>query len=198
MFWAVPAKDLRFRWSMATAYAGLALLGAALLAGPINVLRARRNPVSTDLRRDIGIWSALVGVAHVVVGIQVHMGDPWLYFLRGTKGARELALRADLFGFANYTGLLATLILVLLLTLSNDWSLRALGGRRWKAWQRWSYGLIGLVVMHGAAYQVIEKRKVPYVVLFVVLAAAVAGVQFIGFRARRRQLDSERLATRRM
>ena len=41
------------RWSMATAYVGLALLGATLALGPLSVLRRRPNPVSTDLRRDV-------------------------------------------------------------------------------------------------------------------------------------------------
>jgi sulfoxide reductase heme-binding subunit YedZ len=40
---------------MATAYVSLALLAATLVTGPINLLRRRPNPVSTDLRRDLGI-----------------------------------------------------------------------------------------------------------------------------------------------
>src|SRR5205809_7932830 len=61
------AHDWRLRWSIATAYAGLALLGATLLIGPWNILHARPNPVSTDLRRDIGIWAALLSGAHVAI-----------------------------------------------------------------------------------------------------------------------------------
>src|SRR5262245_40844369 len=70
-----------FKLSMASAYTALVLLGATLATGPWNVLRGRPNPVSTDLRRDIGIWAGIVGLVHVAVGLQVHAGgDIWLYF----------------------------------------------------------------------------------------------------------------------
>src|SRR5688572_18251144 len=60
-----------FRVSMATAYVSLTLLAATLVTGPLNVLRRRPNPVSTDLRRDLGIWSALLGLGHVATGLMV-------------------------------------------------------------------------------------------------------------------------------
>ena len=184
------SEDGLFIWSMATAYVAMALLSATLLTGPINVLRGRRNPVSTDLRRDIGIWAAVVGLAHVVVGLQVHFrGRMWMYFVREVEETADLVLRTDLFGFANYTGLLATFILLLLLALSNDFSLRRLKASRWKALQRWNYGLILLVVIHGAAYQLIEQRRVSYVVLLSLLVATTLLVQLAGFRQRRRRTE---------
>lgn len=180
------SDDALFLWSMATAYVAMALLAATLWTGPLNVLRRRRNPVSTDLRRDLGIWAALVGLAHVVVGLQVHFrGRMWFYFVREVEETTELVLRTDLFGFANYTGVLATLVLALLLGLSNDLSLRRLKAARWKSLQRWNYALFGLVIVHGAAYQVIENRHLPYVVLLAMLAVATLAVQLAGFRERR-------------
>lgn len=185
------ADDAVFIWSMSTAYVATALLVATLVTGPVNVLLRRRNPVSTDLRRDIGIWAAIVGLAHVVVGLQVHFrGRLWMYFVHEVEGTTELALRTDLFGFANYTGLLATLVVLLLLTLSNDLSLRRLKARRWKALQRWNYGLVTLVLIHAVAYQVIEKRQALYVVLLGALIIATAATQVAGFRARRREGES--------
>jgi methionine sulfoxide reductase heme-binding subunit len=184
------SDDALFIWSMATAYVAMALLSATLLTGPINVLRSRRNPVSTDLRRDLGIWAAVVGLAHVVVGVQVHFrGRMWMYFVREVEETAELVLRTDLFGFANYTGLLATFVLLLLLALSNDFSLRHLKAARWKALQRWNYGLILMVVIHGAAYQVIEQRRVSYIVLLSFLVATTLLVQLAGFRQRRRRIE---------
>ncbi|CAN5508740.1 hypothetical protein BH24GEM3_BH24GEM3_01080 [soil metagenome] len=193
----IEADDEVFMWSMATAYVSMALLVATLLTGPVNVLRGRRNPVSTDLRRDLGIWAGLMGVAHVVIGLQVHFrGRMWFYFVREVEETKELVLRADLFGFANYTGLLATLVLVLLLALSNDLSLRRLKAGRWKALQRWNYALFTLTVVHGIAYQVIEDRKAGYVVLLAVMAGLAIVLQLAGVRERRRKAASSPLQTR--
>ena len=181
LYYAVESPDVKYKWSMSTAYVSLLLLGATLLTGPLNVLRRQRNPVSTDLRRDIGIWSGIVGLAHVAIGWQVHMGNMLLYFFEEDKATKALSLRADLFGFANYVGLAGGLILVMLLALSNDLSLRKLKAPRWKYWQRWNYLFYGLVVVHGISYQVIESRKLPYPLLLAVLILPVLVIQFRGF-----------------
>lgn len=186
LFYAmVDSKETMFRWSMATAYVGLALLGASLALGPLNVLRRRPNPVSTDLRRDVGIWGGILSLAHFLVGWQVHMKHRYLYWLREIDGTDRLTVRLDAFGFANFTGLAAVAAAALLLALSNDLSLRRLGTARWKRLQRWNYPLFALVIVHGAAYQVIEKRHVPYVVLFAALLSPILLLQAAGVRARR-------------
>ncbi len=185
LYLLVPSKDPMFRWSMASAYVGLALLGVSLATGPVNVLRRRPNPVSTDLRRDVGIWAGVVSILHFVVGWQVHMKHRYLYWVREVQGSDALALRTDLFGFANHTGLAAVLLTALLLALSNDWSLRSLGTPRWKGLQRWNYTLFALVLVHGVAYQVVEKRDVPFVLAFVALLVPVVVVQLAGYRVRR-------------
>ena len=61
---ATPPPDVRHRLSMATAYAGLIFLAASLWIGPWNVLRRRPNPVSFDLRRDVGIWTGILAILH--------------------------------------------------------------------------------------------------------------------------------------
>lgn len=188
VFTVVGGKYLPYRWSMATAYTGALLLGATLALGVFKVLRGEPNPVSTDWRRDVGIWAALFGVAHVVIGLQVHMrGRMWTYFVYPADQARLFPLRLDSFGWANHLGLIAGLLLVLLLALSNDWSLTRLGARRWKALQRWNYAVFGLVLAHGVLYQVIEKRIVGWVIAFAVLSALVVVLQVAGFRRHRTQ-----------
>jgi sulfoxide reductase heme-binding subunit YedZ len=185
----VKSNDVMFRWSMATGYVGLALLGATLAIGALNVLRNRRNSVSTDLRRDIGIWCGIISLAHVVIGLQVHMGNMLLYFFREVGETKRLVLRSDLFGFANYTGLIAALVIALLLALSNDASLRLLGSRRWKFLQRWNYAAIFLVVLHSLGYQITENRQLPYLFLFSVIVGAVLIIQFLGFRRQKRKSE---------
>jgi methionine sulfoxide reductase heme-binding subunit len=173
-----------FRASMATAYVGLGLLTLTLILGPLNVLRARPNPVSTDRRRDLGIWAGLVAAVHVVVGLQVHaVGEPWLYFLWPFAEWRWWPFRYDIPGVANYTGLGATLILLLLLALSNDRSLGRLGAARWKAWQRLNYVAFGLVIVHGLTYQWIEGRPIPWVWVLGGTLAVAGVLQWLG-RAR--------------
>ncbi len=182
IFYLVRSPYPPVRLSMATAYAGLAFLSIALATGPWNVLRKRPNPVSTDLRRDTGIWAGILGLAHVVVGLQVHMGgNMWQYFFY-PPAPRRLLPRFDGFGLANYSGLAVALVLAILLALSNDRSLRWLGTKRWKTVHRSAYVGFVLVVAHSALYQVMEKRTLPFVALFVVLAVAVTALQLAGFR----------------
>ncbi|WP_218081771.1 ferric reductase-like transmembrane domain-containing protein [Anthocerotibacter panamensis] len=184
MFALVSSPDIVFRLSMATAYTGLALLGGTLLLGPLNLWRKRTNPVSTDLRRDLGIWAGIVGLLHVLIGLQVHFrGRMWLYFLPEAG----FGPRHDPFGLANYAGLGAALILAVLLALSNDLSLRRLGAKRWKALQRWNYGLLLLVVFHGVVYQILENREPPYVLLGALMVAGVVVLQGCGVWWKRQQ-----------
>lgn len=183
VFFAVDAKDSTFRLSMATAYVGLALIGLSLIIGPINVLRGRPNPLNTSVRRDIGIWGGIVGLVHTVVGLQVHMaGRFWLYFLYPREESHLVPVRYDLFGLANYSGLGTSLVLVLLLALSSNAALTRLGSQRWKALQRWNYAGFALLVVHGAAYQLLEKRMAGFVLVFAVAVLFVGVLQAIGCR----------------
>ncbi len=172
-----------FRLSMATAYVGLTLLALTLMIGPWNKLRGHPNPVSGYLRRDIGIWAGVLGIVHVIPGLQVHFtGKMWLYFLPPANATYAFPLRIDPFGLTNYAGLGATLILLLLLALSNNASLRALGAGRWKFLQRWNYAGALLIVAHGAVYQFLEKRTVGLVLSFAAIVLLVVSMQIAGFR----------------
>src|SRR5262249_37754801 len=156
--------------------------------GALKVLRGEPSPVSTDWRRDVGIWAALCGLAHVVIGLQVHApGRMRTYFVYPAEQDHLFPLRLDRFGWANHLGLFAGLLLVLLFVLSSDWSMRRLGARRWKGLQRWSYAVFGLVLAHGVLYQILEKRIIAWVVCFAVLNLLVIGLQAAGFRKRREQ-----------
>ncbi len=176
---ATPPPDVRHRLSMATAYAGLIFLAVSLWLGPWNVLRGRPNPVSFDLRRDIGIWAAILAIVHTAVGLTVHLrGRMWMYFF---KGLHPLTVQNTKFGFANFTGLGAAALFLMLLAISNDFSLRTLKARRWKSLQRWTYLAIVLTGAHGIAYQLIEKRQIPWVLVLSAIMTGIAAVQFLGF-----------------
>lgn len=176
------SRQVMYRLSMATGYASVVLIAWAMLIGPWRLRRGRPAPASTDFRRDVGIWGGIIGLAHVVTGLQVHMaGKFWKYFVY-PEGDHLIPLRYDLFGFANWTGLAATLVLVMLLSISNDVSLRALGTRRWKSWQRWTYWAAVLTLAHAVGYQIVANQQRRWVALFAVIAVIVLGVQLDGRR----------------
>jgi len=175
-----PYADVISRASLATAYPALALLAATLLIGPWNVLRRKPNPVSSDLRRDLGIWAGILGVLHAAVGQFVHLrGRPWLYYVYG-PGEHHHGMRHDLFGLANYTGALGALLLAMLFATSNDFSLRRLGTGKWKQLQRWNYAVFALVAVHSFAFQGVEKQKQLWVVTAAFCVAAALSLQIAG------------------
>ncbi len=176
---ATSPPDIRHRFSMATAYAGLAFLAASLALGPWNVMTRRTNPVSFDLRRDIGIWTGVLAILHTAIGLTVHLrGRMWMYFLKQWHPPK---LQISQFGFANFVGLGAALLFLMLLAISNDVSVRSMGTRRWKSIQRWSYVALVLTVLHGIAYQLIEKRHLAWVLVFAALTVAIIATQLLGF-----------------
>jgi len=182
LFWKLFADrcDLISHISIATAYPALFLLVAALILGPWNVLHRKTNPMSFDLRRDVGIWAGIVATLHTVVGLNVHLrGRPWLYFIDEHKRVRH-----DAFGLGNDTGLIAAVLLLFLLAISNDVSLRRLGPRKWKSLQRYTYVAIALILVHGIAYQYVEKRQLAYEIVIWSSMALIVGLQLAGWSMR--------------
>jgi sulfoxide reductase heme-binding subunit YedZ len=176
-------EDPRLNWSLGTGYAALALIAVTLILGPALRRTRGRSPLSFDLRRDVGVWAGGLALVHVVFGLQAHMsGRIWLYFV--PESFPEPPVRLDLFGFANDTGLAATVVVAVLLAISSDAALRALGPERWKWWQRWNYAGFALTVIHAAAYQVVEKRAAGFVLLLVLAAAAALAGRALDLRAR--------------
>jgi len=164
---------------MATAYAGLTFLAVSLGLGPWNLLARRPNPVSFDLRRDLGIWAGVLAVVHSAIGLTVHLrGRMWMYFF---KRLHPLRIQDGEFGFANFVGLGAAVVFLLLLVISNDISMRSMGIRQWKSLQRWAYVACALTVAHGIAYQLIEKRQLPWVFAFAALTLAILVMQALGY-----------------
>jgi sulfoxide reductase heme-binding subunit YedZ len=112
---ATPPPDVRHRLSMAPAYAGLLFFAGSLWLGPWNVLRRRPNPVSYDLRRDVGIWTGTLAIVHTAIGLTVHLRRRmWMYFF---KRLHPLELQHTQFGFANFAGLGAALLFLMLLVI---------------------------------------------------------------------------------
>jgi sulfoxide reductase heme-binding subunit YedZ len=180
--------DIITRLSFASAYPALILIAVTLTIGPLDALVGKRLAASNDLRRDIGIWAGLVGIFHAVIGQCVHLrGRPWLYYIYEKWREKHFQpFRHDIFGLANFTGLIAALFLLALLATSNDLSLRKLTPSGWKQLQRWNYGIFGLTAIHTLAYQVgIEAPQALFISVAVLAVAVVCLFQFAGYRRRR-------------
>ncbi len=186
-----PYPDVITRLSFSTAYPALALLVATLLIGPWNLFCRRTNPISSDLRRDTGIWAGIAGITHAGIGQFVHMrGKPWLYYFYSSQDHHHiLPLRHDLFGFSNYTGVLSLLLLAALFSTSNDWSLRKLGTPKWKSLQRWNYMVFAAAGAHAIGYLVIEKQKLNFDMTIAAFLAVALAFQGVGFALRRRERE---------
>jgi methionine sulfoxide reductase heme-binding subunit len=182
------------RLTTATGYVALALLALTLLIGPANLLLRRRNPVSSYLRRDVGAWTALFSGAHVVVSLKVHgsgaIGDFLHFFLVDGEPL------TNSFGWGNWTGLAALVVVAGLLALSSDAALRRLKARNWKRLQRFNYALFALVVVHAFFYGALLRETSSYTILLGLIVIAVLAGQLVGVWLFRRRY-SNRVASQR-
>lgn len=179
VYWLTPSKDSLVRWSFGSAYAAISLLTLTLAIGPINILRGARQPVSSDFRRDTGIWACIWSLVHTIIGLQVHLrGRMSEYFFHPGDKPLLARVRYDMFGLANYAGLVAAVLVLVLAAISNDWSLSRLGARRWKRVQQLNYVLFTIVIIHAILYQIIEKRSPPFSFAIGFLAATAIVLQW--------------------
>jgi methionine sulfoxide reductase heme-binding subunit len=189
----LPSRVSTSRLTVATGYLALGLLALTLLIGPANLLLRRRNPVSSSLRRDAGTWTAIASVVHVVLGLQLHGRGSFSFVDFFVADGRPLT---NSFGLGNWTGLAALVIVVGLLALSTDGSLRELKARRWKNLQRLNYALFALVVLHAFFYGALLRTTSPFTLLlfFVVVAVFVGQAAGIWLWRRRhpRAVSSQR------
>ena len=166
------------RATTATGYVATGLLGLTLLIGPANLLLRKRNPVSIYLRRDVGMWTAIFSVVHVIFGLELHSGGQISFML--SYFVVDGSPLATSFGLGNWTGLAALVIVVMLLALSTDGALRELKARTWKDLQRLNYTLFALVILHVFFYGALLRMTSPFTLLGVLTVIAVVVGQAVG------------------
>lgn len=182
---ADPSAILAEPLALSLGYVALLYLAVSLLIGPLYLARQRRNPVNLYLRRDIGIWAGVTALLHVLFSLQIYdQGGILGYFV---PQIRDQAAQGILFVAGNVVGLLATVLITVLLVLSNDRALRWLKGPQWKRIQRWAYPLMGLTILHTLAYQLYNERDSPFFAALGGLSLIVGVAQGAGLLAYRRR-----------
>lgn len=171
------------RVSLATAWLCLLLFAAALLVGPAHALRTGRPVANHLLRRDLGIWCALNGLAHLGIAFAISMTPAYMQaWVDGAPAWPSAPVRRELYLWAVIGSLVVAALFVLLLALSSNVAMRRLGPAWWKRLQRGSYIAFVLTVAHSVVFQLIEGRTAWLVALLWLLAIAVAAAQAAGWR----------------
>lgn len=167
-------------------YLSIFLIAISMLLGPINLILKQKNPISSYIRRDIGIFGGILGIVHSVVGLFMHFtGKPWLYFVKEVE--EGFSIRFGNFGLANYTGLLGVLILIFLLVISNDYFLVKYKALKWKNLQRFTYLLFLLVIAHSVFYRLNAEKEDLILYLYLPLFLVILIFQFIGISLKQKE-----------
>lgn len=188
-----PSDIIAEPLSLGLGYVSLVYMVVSLLIGPLYLARQRRNPVNLYLRRDVGIWAGITALLHVFFSLKLYVGGQVLLYFFRQSGSHYLP-QLDLFGLSNYVGLLAAVIILVLLVLSNNRSMRWLKGKRWKRIQQLTYPLIVLTILHTLGYQLYNERDglLPGVLGVLTLIVALAQGTGVLVHRRREQVRGQR------
>lgn len=169
--------------AQATGYVSLTILTVSLVLGSINLILKYKNPASNYFRRDISVVGGFLAIIHSISGLFVHLrGKTWLYFLDKTD--HGYSIRLDKFGLANYTGLISSFVILLLLVTSNDYMLKKLKPHNWKNIQRLSYLMFILSLIHCYFYRIGKENLNVLYWFYLPLFAIVLAFQIIGISLR--------------
>lgn len=176
--------DLVDNLSIATAWLCLVAMAGALSLGPLRARRAGAPTLNLQLRRDLGIWSGLTGLGHLVLATIQSMSQRYMTrYVEVDLAGLDANVRAMLFAWGSIIGFLIGLVLLLLLGLSNNRVMHRLGPKRWKRLQRLVYPVFALTLIHGLAYQLLELRSAYLIAVLVAIAGAIVILQILGRRA---------------
>ncbi|MBN9392250.1 MAG: Rieske 2Fe-2S domain-containing protein [Chloroflexi bacterium] len=187
-----PNQSFMETVSLGTGYVALLLVLLTLAIGPINMLKKRKNPVNVMFRRDAGIWAGITAIVHMVSSLLLYFGGNLLLYFFEQTGA-GLTFSFDLFYLSDYLGLVAGLVILFLLVLSNNYFLKKFKGPKWKQFQRFNYLLFVVALLHTFGQEITNNRNPLITFGVIALAAFVVVAQSIGFVVYRRR-DQQRKA----
>lgn len=141
------------RWNRAFADASFVLLVAAMIIGPAVRLRSALSRI-IPWRRELGIYAVGLGAIHVLIILDGWIGweIPRIVGLLVHPDLGAYVMAEHGFGLANVLGIVALVYGAMLVTISNEYAVRRLGGSVWKFIQRGTYVLWALVVLHTAYF----------------------------------------------
>ena len=176
-----PSGDLQ-QLTVATGYLGLGFLALTLLLGPANLILRRRNPVSSYLRRDLGLWAAGFSVVHLLAAVlaPVSHGSELFRAILHFFLTEDGGLLTNRFGLGNWVGLAGLVIVIGLLAISSDRALRGLKAGPWKWLQRLNYAVFALVILHAFFYGALLRPTSPFTLLLGMSVLAVFVGQAVG------------------
>lgn len=176
----VTSEGLIDRLSITTAWLCAVLLGIVLLIGPFESMRSGRRPVNHLLRRDLGIWTALIGLAHLYLGMEASMTPAYvMQFVENGRLALSFETRDALFFWGTILGFIVGLMFLMLLALSSDTAIRILGLTWWKRLQRAAWFSFTLTALHGLAFQVLESRPAAWITILALLSSGVIAARLV-------------------
>lgn len=160
--WVVASNRIfNIALARALAFSGATLIAAALLVGPLAILRPSINFIR--FRRALGVAGFALGVIH---GLWTFVN----YF--GSSLAKTFP-STDPFSRALVFGSLAALVMFPAFLTSTDWAMRKLGGLNWKRVQYLTYAGFVLLALHFSRINVGAMNSVPGYLLYAVSAVAV-------------------------
>ena len=141
--------DAEMRLWRAIGDSSFMLLLLLLSLGPLS--RYSRSLVRfLPWRRELGIWFAILAIAHTLLVLDGWVRWDWMRFF-GYEFVEQLDRYARMepgFGLSNLVGIIATLIAVPLMITSANWAVKRLGGSSWKWLHYGAYTVFYLVVLH--------------------------------------------------
>lgn len=187
-----PEQPILDTLSLGMGYVALLLVLLTLVIGPINMLKKRKNPVNMMFRRDAGIWAGITAIFHMVFSFLLYFGGNLLLYFFAQNGS-GLSFSFDIFYLSNYVGLIAGLVILFLLVLSNNYFLKIFKGPKWKQLQRFNYLLFVVALLHSLGEQLTNSRNLVLTFGVIALAGIVVIAQSIGFLVYQRR-DQQRKA----
>ena len=171
-------------WRIATALANSAVLflSATLAIGPARVLSGRRPVVHLPWRRVLGVTGALLALAHMLVALTIHgtlLRALHQFFVATPTFTDPFPVRRSIRGIANWVGLAAITVLVVLAFVSRDSWLRRLGPSRWKLAQRSIHLAFAAIALHAFLYWRVEQRLLGHQLLVLTPVALTAALQMV-------------------
>ena len=134
-------------WNRGFADLSFIFLLIVLFSGALARLNKKFMPLS-DWRREIGIWSVLVSIPHIIIFLDGWIEwDLWLLFYNYYPSYNRWAVNHG-FGLGNALGIIALIYGIKLAVVSNDLSVRILGIPAWNYLQQSATIFYVLVSIH--------------------------------------------------